>query len=55
MKLCNVEFPSPLGVIFSLMEKQGYTIKVGSLGVSVSSRSYILSYYILYKFHLLQN
>ena len=40
----EIMFPSPLGVIFSLMvaEINSYN---GTFEVSVSSRSYILSYY----------
>ena len=41
------QFPSPLGVIFSLMFAEGEDEDTPEFRVSVSSRSYILSYYLL--------
>ena len=54
-KKCNIQtfervlkFPSPLGVIFSLIDyKQQYNRTVVDKIVSVSSRSYILSYKLM--------
>ena len=42
-KMIAYKFPSPLGVIFSLIENKAKWYAAGKM-VSVSSRSYILSY-----------
>ena len=40
-----IGFPSPLGVIFSLIKITLLVLELKEVGVSVSSRSYILSYF----------